>query len=187
MERPGQIDWGVFFFRIGHKVGKVGGELQDLSSVETDYYLKLVDVATRFRMACERYRDEHDHPFASMVRFPKDCCTLASVGLWFFLQEEGIGEGELLNFQINPKNVLSGHDIVGIQGWAIDITADQFPFEPPPSYFGKTDRRVIVQRESELPATWRLLNRFSSRNPTGQFKDEKRRQMYRDICGYLKP
>lgn len=136
---------------------------------------QVTKAAARFRGACERYRDEHENPFASMKYFPDGCCTLASEAFLRFLRDEEIGDGILLNFCRVSSSRLK-HDIVLIKEWAVDITSDQFKDET---------RAVIVRSESDLPKKWRLLHRFTLDELAVRRNDPVLQQMYEDIKAYL--
>ena len=114
-------------------------------------YSTLFRIASEFRSACEQYRDEHYAPFASMKYFPRACCTLSSEAFLRHLRDEGIHGVELLNY-MTSRRLLTFHDLVSVHGWAIDITADQFP---------KEHRPVIVRKVAELPKAWTLYKRFT--------------------------
>ena len=137
----------------------------------------IIKTATRFRIACERYRDEHEKPFAVMKYFPNDCCTLASEAFLRFLRDEEIGEGFLLNFCRVPSK-FKNHDIVLISGWTVDITGDQFK---------GVSRPVIVRRECDLPKRWRLLHRYTLDELVARRSDPVLPQMYQDIRAFLPP
>ncbi len=111
----------------------------------------LIDRASQFRYACEKYRDEHEYPFASMKYFPRGCCTLASEALLRYLRDEGIDGAELLNYRVHREKMIN-HDFIYVLDWAIDITADQFP---------KEERHVVVRKIADLPKTWKPLKRFT--------------------------
>ena len=93
-----------------------------------------------------------------------------------YIRGEGIGEGVLLNYKRIPNKDLSRHDIVLVLGWTVDITRDQFEGE---------DRPVILQRESDLPKKWNLLNRFTLDELLARRSRPELASMYEDIMGFL--
>ena len=139
-----------------------------------EHFLQVTDAATRFRRACERYRDEHDNPFASMKHFPKNCCSLASVAFMRFLRDKGIGEGVLLNFEYDTSKHYR-HDVVLINGWTVDLTRDQFDGE---------DRPVVIEREEDLPRSWELRELYTF-DQLGGSRNEEHIRMHRDIQKFL--
>ena len=139
-------------------------------------YSALVTAANHFRAGCERYRDEHEQPFASMRNFPRGCCTLASELFLRYLRDERLGEGELLNFRRRRVDFMSNHDLVCVQGWTIDLTADQFPRERRP---------IIVRREVELPTSWTLLHRFTLDQLLARRTAPELVAMYQDIRSFV--
>ncbi len=61
------------------------------------------------------------------MRFPKSCCEVASYLLAYYLRDMGFSDVRVVCGTLDFESEEQFHVWLEVDGWIIDITADQFP------------------------------------------------------------
>ncbi|WP_394165438.1 hypothetical protein [Neptunomonas phycophila] len=99
---------------------------------------KILTAAQKFRSAIELLKDELDRP--DFEAFPLGACGAASGLLGAYLDELGLGRFHYVCGRTSGQNWIS-HAWLELDGWILDITADQFD---------NVDDQVVFGRDLEF-------------------------------------
>ena len=99
---------------------------------ETAEILQLRELAALVRTAILVARDRFPHPLKQKFSaFPKNCCGHASVLLVLYLKDLGVKRVYRVFNGKHIQDVKKSHAWVEVGEIIVDITADQFPDNPP--------------------------------------------------------